>query len=352
MPKTVQGFVLIDVDVVALNNAGKDTSTTLQNAVMTKKIFKAGKNYAYVSGQAWRYWWRETLKKDFGWEMSPVSREKKIAFTEANPITYPDDDMFGYMRASREVIIDENGKEKKGANITLTRVSPLKNSALISVSPTGIVKNWSSMSRQEGDAVPYGKDEYCAVMKGMFSIALEQVGTFSSEDRTGFKNLNEKLRELAVGNGAEETDDPFAKDKKGNPLKLYRMPEDVRRKRIQDVLLALEVLSGGAMQTSNMGDVTPKLIVLTTLNSGNHLFSHLAKDDLGKPVFSPDALKQVVDDYSDRIGGKVYVGRRMGFMDELEERLREYQEADENIFYGSVNEAIKAYVEEIKGQIP
>ncbi|MCP4109552.1 MAG: hypothetical protein GY749_29200 [Desulfobacteraceae bacterium] len=106
------------------------------------------------------------------------------------------------------------------------------------------------------------------------------------------------------------------------------------------------------MQTSNMGDVTPKLIVLTTLNSGNHLFSHLAKDVLGKPVFSIDALKQVISDYSDRIIGKVYIGRRMGFMDELEDELKKYQEENEKVFCGSVNEAIKAYTEEVKTQIP
>ncbi|MBW2119763.1 MAG: hypothetical protein JRH09_17835 [Deltaproteobacteria bacterium] len=115
--------------------------------------------------------------------------------------------------------------------------------------------------------------------------------------------------------------------------------------------MALEIISGGAMQTSNMGDVTPKLIVLTTLDSGNHLFSHLAKDSLGKPVFSIDALKQVVKDYNDRIVGKVYIGRRKGFMDELEESLQEYGK-DDRIIYGSVNEAIRAYVEEVEKQIP
>jgi CRISPR-associated protein Cst2 len=58
-----QGFVLIDVDVVALNNAGASATTNFDNGVATKTISKNGKKYAYVSGQAWRYWWRDTLKK-------------------------------------------------------------------------------------------------------------------------------------------------------------------------------------------------------------------------------------------------------------------------------------------------
>ncbi len=352
MPNTVQGFMLIDVDVVALNNAGKDTGTHLENAVATKKVLKAGKSYAYVSGQAWRYWWRETLKKDYEWVMSQVIREGKIAFTEANPVKYPDDDLFGYMRAAKEEKTDEKGK-KKTENVTLTRVSPLKNSVLISVSPSNVVQHWSAMTRQEGDAVPYGKDEYCAVMKGMFSIAVDQVGTFSSMERSGYKNLNEALKTLALNEGAEAIDDPFSRDRNGNPLKLFRLPRDIRVKRITESLLALETLSGGAMQTCNMADVTPKLIVLATLNSGNHPFSHLAKDDLGKPVFSIDAVKQVVEDYADRIAGKVYIGRRQGFMDGLEDELKKYAEENEKkIFYGSVNRAIRAYVEALKPRIP
>ena len=185
--KTIQGFIMIDVDVAALNNAGNDTSTVLDNAVMTKKIRKNGKEYPYVSGQAWRYWWRETLEKKLNWKMSPVIREKKIAYTEADPMLYPDDDIFGYIRAGKKKITDpETGKEKS-VNATLTRVSPLKNSALIAVSYNPIVQHWSSMSRQEGDAVPYGKDEYSAVMKGMFSIDIDMVGTFSFVNKTVIK---------------------------------------------------------------------------------------------------------------------------------------------------------------------
>ena len=351
MAKTVQGFVLIDVDVAALNNAGKDTSTTMDNAVATKKILKGNKWYAYVSGQAWRYWWRDTLKREFNWKLSPIVREKKTAFTQADPVTFPDDDIFGYMRAAKEEITDSKGKKKK-QNITLTRVSPLKNSALISVAPTKIEKNWSSMTRHEGDAVPFGKDEYCATMKGMFSIALEQAGTFSSQERTGFKNLNEKLKNLAMDNNAEEMDDPFAMDAKGNPLKLYRLQKKTRLERIRDTVKALEVINGGAMQTNNMADVTPKLIVLTTLNSANHPFSHLAKINAAeKAEFSIPALKQVVQDYSDRIEGRVFIGRRMGFMDELEDDFKEYSTNDK-IFYGSINQAIREYIKQMEMQIP
>ena len=346
--KTTQGFLLIDVDVAALNNAGNDPTTNLDNAVATKKIKKNRRDYPYVSGQAWRYWWRETLKSDFNWEMSPIIREKKIAFTEANPFKYPDDDMFGYMRAAKVVVTDEQTGREKSENITLTRVSPLKNSALIAVAYSPIVQLWSSMTRQEGDAVPYGKDEYCAIMKGMFSIDLNMAGTFSMQGRTGFLNINKKMKNEALENGAYEIEDRLAKDSHGNPLKLVRINQDLRLKRIGDAIRALKTLSGGAKLTTNLADVTPKLIVLATFKSGNHPFSHLAKEELDKAVFSIDAFKQVFKDYNEQLEGNIYIGKRAGFMDELNQNLEQLSTENEQIFYGSINEAIDKYVETIK----
>jgi CRISPR-associated protein Cst2 len=330
--ETIQGFVLMEVDVAALNNAGSDKSSNLDNAVVTKKIRKNGREYPYVSGQAWRYWWRDTLVKSFDWEMSPVIREKKIAFTQADPIAFPDDDIFGYMRAERQN--------------TFTRVSPLKNSALIALSYNPVVQNWASMTRQDGDAVPFGVDEYCAVLKGMFSIDINQVGTFSTVNKTGFMNISEELKKSALENNCAEMDDPFMKDSSNNPVKLVRLPSSIREKRIKDTIQALKTLSGGAKQTTNMADVTPKLIVLAKFKSGNHPFSHLAKEELGKPVFSIDALAEILDEYKEQFVGKVYIGKRKGFMDDIDGQLQSL--ADESIQYGPVNSIVDEFVKTIE----
>ena len=349
----VQGFTLIDVDVVALNNAGKSASSNFDNAVATKKIYKDNKVYVYVSGQAWRYWWRDTLQKTFNWNLSPITRDSKIAFTAANPIEFPDDDVFGYMKAASEEVIGENGKVKK-ENITVTRVSPLKNSVLVSVGSVRPVENWSSMARQEGDSVPYAKQEYSAIMKGMFSLDIQQVGTFSNYNKTGFKNLTDKLRELALNQNAIEVDDPFVKDEKGNPHKLVQLVKGIRQKRITETILALKNISGGAMQTNNMGDVTPKFIVLATMNSGNHPFSHIASAS-GKDGdivdLNIDALKEVISDYKDNFVGTIFIGKRTGFMDEKAAKLKELETMFANVRVLSVNEAIDQYTDQLKEQI-
>lgn len=362
MNAKTQGFVLLDVDVVALNNAGKKTSHNFDNAVATKKILKNNRYYTYVSGQAWRYWWREALKVNHGWNLSPVTRENKIAFTEADPVKYADDDVFGYMKAARDVVRDEEGNpvmDKKGKeqkeDVTVTRVSPLKNSAIVSVGSVSTAENWSSMARQEGDSVPYSKEEYSAVMKGMFSLDLFQVGTFANYNKTGFKNLTEKLKAEAKEGGAAEIDDPFIKTKSGEPQKLLQLNKELRTKRVIDTIAALKTISGGAMQTNNMGDVTPKFIILSTTSSGNHPFSHVTKSEGQRgeiALLNIEGLKEVLNDYKGQFKGTVFIGKRSGFMDEYNDELKALETDFANVKVLSINQAIDQYCEQVKMQMP
>lgn len=358
------GFVLIDVDVAALNNAGKSETTQADNGVATKKIRKNGRTYTYVSGQAWRFWWRNTLQKHFGWPLSPVIRADKVAFTSADPAQYPDDDIFGYMKAAKEVRLDESGKpvlDNKGKevkdDVTVTRLSPLKNSAIISVSATQTVENFSVMARQDGDPVPYTKEEYSAIMKGMFSLDLEMLGTFASYNKTGFKNLSVKLREEALKNGATELADPHMMEAKGEAHKLVRLDRETRIKRAAETIQALKFISGGAMQTNNLADVSPKFIVLATTTSGNHPFSHIAKskgerDDVF--ALNHTGLAEVLTEFAGQIQGKVFVGVRSGFLSEFE--AKELKEAlnpfGEKVVLTTVHQAIDGYAEQLKMQMP
>ncbi len=356
-----QGFILLDVDVVALNNAGKSTTSNFDNAVATKKIYKNGRTYTYVSGQAWRYWWRETLQKNHEWPLSPITRDNKIAFTAANPIEFPDDDVFGFMKAAKDVVrdeqgnpvVDKKGKEKK-EDVTVTRVSPLKNSAIVSVGSVHAEQNWSSMARQEGDSVPYSKEEYSAIMKGMFSLDLSQVGTFATYNKTGFKNLTEELKKIAIEKGSTEIEDAYVKDSKGNSQKLIQLPKSMRVKRITDTIKALKTISGGAMQTNNMGDVTPKFIILASMTTGNHPFSHVAINagiNNDRVLLNVEGIKEVLNDYKEQFEGKIFIGRRSGFMEKYNSDLEELGKAFSNVSLTSVNEAIDLYCKQLETQL-
>jgi CRISPR-associated protein Cst2 len=371
----VQGFFLLDVDVVALNNAGLSNISNNENVVATKKVYKNNKPYAYISGQAFGAWWRDTLQKQLNWELSPILREAKTAFTAANPFLYPDDDVFGYMKAAKEGLVDEDtgeiqtnakGKQKM-EDVTVTRAAPLKKSAIVSVGPVSLARNWSSMSRHEGDAVPYFKEEYSAIMKGQFSLALDQVGTFSTYNRTGFKNLTDPLREHALANGCEEVDDPYVLNGKGLPHKLVRLPKEQILQRAIDAIQALLVISGGAMQTNNMADVTPKFLILACTTSGNHPFGLICTEKFQNPApleetegardygnviqFRVAAIKEVLKDYRKQIVGTVFIGRRMGFLDQYAEELQGLENLPQGqpiVKIGSIGEALEGFCAELK----
>ncbi|MDH4128335.1 MAG: type I-B CRISPR-associated protein Cas7/Cst2/DevR [Spirochaetota bacterium] len=336
MSITIQSLFLVDTHVSILNNLGQDETTFHENSVAVKKIKKEGKFYTYASGQAFRNWLRTTLGKDLGWKLSPIIREKKIAFTEAKPVEYPDDDLFGYMRASKE--------------ITLTRVSPFKNSALISVTPVKVMDDFKVMARHEGDPVPYGNQPYSAILKGIFSIDLNNVGTFYTVNKTGYLNCTEEYIKEHKTNLEEENDPFFYKDA-NTPHKRYRLAQSERMKRVSDSLTALHKLSGGASQTAHLTDITPKFMILCAIEGGNHIFSHVVFEKENRTFFSREALEEVLNDYKNELKSPVYIGRRKGFMEEWDKELSELSTNRKNIIYHSPVEITKQFIEnkEFKG---
>ena len=307
MSKHLIGLTLIDAPYSALNNAGAEASQATENIVTVKRLQKGRDTYPYVSGQAWRNWWRTTLEQEFDeWHSSPIEREKKIAFTAADPVTYDDDDVFGYMRAQSEM------QGKKKVNITVTRLSPLKCSPLISIAPQIPTNDFGVMARHQGDPVPYEHQFYSCVLQGIFSLDLSAVGTFSDVNRTGYKNIaSSYVQTIQDAGGTQIDEDP-----------VWVLPKETRLRRCQQTLEALPFLSGGAKLTSHLTDVTPKLIILSVLEGGNHPFMNLMVERNGAGVLSIEALREVIDDYADRFGDAIYIGRRSGFMDELDDDLR------------------------------
>jgi len=107
------------------------------------------------------------------------------------------------------------------------------------------------------------------------------------------------------------------------------------------------------MQTNNMGDVTPKFIVLATTTTGNHPFSHIvrstgAHDEIAKLNIA--GIKEVLTDYINTFEGKVFIGKRSGFYDEENTALEELKDLG-FVELTSINDAIDKYCEQLKNQI-
>ena len=313
MSKHIIGLVLIDAPYSALNNAGSEASQRGENIVVVKTIRRGSQTYPYVSGQAWRNWWRTTLETEFNWNVSPITRSGKghtqVVYTDASPAVYDDDDVFGYMRAPK-------GK----ADETVTRISPLKNSPLISIESHRPTDDYGVMARQKGQKdfpAIHEHQFYSCVLKGIFSLDLSAVGAFSNINRTGYKNITPNSVKTIQDAGGTQVDEG----------QVWVLPKKTRVRRCQQTLEALPILSGGAKLTSHLTDVTPKLIFLSVFEGGNHPFMNLIVEEEGVGKLSLSALRQVIDDYANRFCDAIYIGRRTGFMDELDEELSSFVES-------------------------
>jgi CRISPR-associated protein Cst2 len=317
------GFMLIDAPASALNNLGNIPGARTDNTVGVKMIRTREGAYPYVSAQAFRYWLRTTLENlNIGWQAAPIYREEKIAYTDANPIQYWDDDLFGYMRAPSK---KASAKEKQEADETrsnetptidtITRVAPFRVSTLVSLAPVYITDDFGTMSRHEGDPVPHEHQFYRATLKGLFSLDLKACGTFWYRNKTGFKNLDQVRKEEAEKAGLL----PIEAEK------AYRLSPGERISRITALFEGLARLEGGAKLTLHYTDVTPPVVMLAVTKGGNHIFGYIfGANGRGLPELKIDALEEALTVFADEIISNVYIGWTQGYLDEERAKLESF----------------------------
>jgi CRISPR-associated protein Cst2 len=345
----VTGLLLIDAPASALNNLGLIPGARTDNTVGVKVIRARDGLYPYVSAQAFRYWLRTTLEKaDLGWQAAPIFREKKVAYTDANPIAWWDDDLFGYMRApskradaveAREA--DESRVSETPTADTVTRVSPFRVSTLVSIAPTSLTEDFGVMARHEGNPVPHEHQFYRTSLKGLFSLDLHAAGTFSYCQRTGYRNLDDARTEMAEEAGLEHLEGE----------KSYRLPLEQRVQRIGALFEGLARLEGGAKQALHYTDVSPDVVVLAVTKGGNHIFAHVfGADGRGQPILNVEALEEALTVFKKEILSPVYVGWVKGYLDGERARLETFAagEVGSGIRLTHPREAFRAFVEDLQ----
>jgi len=319
------GLILLDAPASALNNAGPLLEPASTNVKAVKHIRVRGQGiFPYVSAQAFRFWLRSTLEEspELEWKAAPVFREAKTAYTDANPIKYWDDDLFGYMRApskkpgaEEERREDQSREHQTPTSTGISRISPFRVSTFVALAPVSITRDYGTMSRNDGHPVPYEHEFYRTVLKGLISLNLQAAGTFSYASRTGYRNLDDVRIELAqtVGlahiNGRE---------------KAYRMNRRERLQRIAALLRGLAIMYGGARQTLHYTDVTPAILIATIMRGGNNPLQYLIGSDsnTGDIRVMPEAIHQTFRVWRQQILSKLYVGWVHGFADDQREQFK------------------------------
>ncbi|SRR5579875_300252 len=320
----IPGTFLIEASASFLNGAGLGEGEDRNVTIV--KTFRDGSNRVpYVSSQSWKRWLRNTLIEETGWPASELralhvnakGNTDKIG-GEFNPVDFPEDDIFGYMRAEKKSDDEDDDsadakdskKSPKGKKVkALTRSSPFSASILVSLRKTGWQgKDEAFVHLKEGTPQPYTTEFYNTNLQGIFCLNYRRLGVFS--------NIGDRI-ELD-----EDKAEEFMAKKKVKVIdskesgKVYEIENanDVRKTRAAELLKSLSKLRGGAKQAAFGTDVSPKVLIVAGSTCGNPIFNNLFIDDGNGPQLKVDTLKEVVRDYADRICTPVFVGIRKGYL--------------------------------------
>lgn len=362
----IVGTFLIKAEGAFLNGAGT-AKGEYGNTVEVKSFTDLNGKIPYVSAQAWKRWLRNTFQEEYPGlphaEIEAIDQNErgntnKIG-TKMDPVEFPEDDVFGYMRTEQgqgktaeeeetegEEAVEEQSvkKVKREKTKAVMRTSPFHASLLISLRKS----SWKGLDKafvhlKEGTPQPYNTEFYNTQLQGIFALNYSRLGVFRNEgDRI---ELDEKLVKKYL-------DDKKIKETDEN-RKIYTMKNNQRKERTSAILHSLAIMRGGAKQAQFATDVAPKAIIVAGLNCGNPIFNDLFEDTKNGPMLKIEVLEQIIKDYTDRIITPVYVGIRTGYLSsENEEQLKKWT-ADGNsskvaVVLSTPKEAIEKLIGNLK----
>ncbi len=316
--KNITGALLIDATATFLNGAGLRSGED-KNNVIPKTYWEDINNkkvqVPYVSAQSWRRWLRDTSNEENNWSPSEL---KAIAFsakgstnkiaTELNPIMYPEDDLFGYMKSG--------GKKEE----SVQRTSPFRSSILKGVRNSYTMNTDDAyVFPKNGTPLPYSTEFYSAYLEGFFNLEYYRLGVY-----TNYSSKVELSKEILEAH-QDKLNETVLPDK----AKRYELKnaEDNRKANAKGLLKGLAYLRGGAKQAAFGADVSPKVLIIAGMESANPVFNNIFQTKEGKAYIDIDAIKEIQKDYAEKLATPIYIGIRKGFV-ENEEALNELDKKD------------------------
>lgn len=310
--KNITGALLIDATAAFLNGAGLGSGED-KNKVIPKtfkeKINNRLEEVPYVSAQSWRRWLRDTTNEENNWKPSELKAvgpgsEKgstnKIA-TELNPVEFPEDDLFGYMKAG-----DKNEE-------SIQRTSPFKTSILKGIRNMRTLNvDEAFVHLKEGTPLPYSTRFYSTHLEGFFNLEYYRLGVY---DNLG--SHQELSKELV-----EKHNDKFEiSDLSNSKFKRYTLKsaDAFRNSHASGLLKGLAYLRGGAKQSAFGADVSPKVLILAGMSSANPVFNNLFTGTGEKPALNIETIRQIAKDYKDKLATPIYIGIRTGYLQNEED---------------------------------
>ncbi len=268
---------LTPVSLGSLNGSDKEAD----NLSSIKKLTRGTRAYPYVSSQALRRALRDQLGV-MGNELSEgaVAKEKKgAAITECLPAEYIDDDLFGFMDASR------GGTHK--------RTSPVRVSPLLALDP------------YEGD-IDFGTN-YMSVDSG------GNPNIFETEIHGGLYRGTLLIELDAVGR-SRQGEGVSASE----PKKSWELDAGTKAARVTALLSALQHLWSSGRQSRFLADISPKFIAAAVLTAKVPVFLESVRGVRAERETAIDckAIAEAVED-SKKITVEHCIGARSGFFTQV-----------------------------------
>ncbi|MDH5403420.1 MAG: hypothetical protein OEZ01_05035 [Candidatus Heimdallarchaeota archaeon] len=354
----LSGMFTIHADGAFLNGAGLGSGEDKNRT--TVKTYYRHKAIPYVSSQAWRRWLRNTLIDETGWKASEIEavmwnkkgNTSKVA-GQLDPLNYPEDDIFGYMfavkggEASKKDESTEDDDEKKADRRLptkgLIRNSPFKSSLLRGVaSLTRVAKDDGYVHLRDDTPVPYTTQFYSGELSALFGLDVYRLGVFEKKG-----SVSEELDEFLISENKDLIDTSEHPMYKDGTLVMRKELIPYQNSTTMELLKALARLRGGAKLAQFGVDVSPRLMIVVGMKSGNLLFDDLLIELEGQPGLNLEALKQIISDYKDRFTTSVFIGYRTGYLAN-EKELSELSEVNGvKIIHGSPIEIVDKLTTEL-----
>ncbi|MCQ4925042.1 hypothetical protein NE686_18215 [Tissierella carlieri] len=352
MGKFLTGCIAIETRNARLNGSSKDVEgggNALQNISYTKKIRNRNGAFPYASG----VYVKKNIKKYVvanGHNISNVnSIDTTQAVTEGNPYKNYDEDVMGFMIASKLILTEEEfaqlpdieqstfkrvTKAKKTLyekNITKKRKGRLMVTPIQAIAKT-TVKDEFNVRETNKTNLLYTKEIYSTIMSMGFNLDILNVGVFSvSEDESGFRDYSPEEAENLDLNTNDEG--------------IIFLDKVEKRRRITDTLKAIQHFNTGIAQANNLEDLNAKFVIMAEYSIGNNIFNNIFRNG----VLDIEYLVEAIEENESYRLSKIYMGVRSGFMKidgkDMKEVLQERFKDNQYIIIGTVGEAFDGYIE-------